>query len=145
MASFAMHTNYLATKRRECCWCAWRQGEYLSSIVDSVFELNLMNHSIQPILHIHLLRKPVRTDLLLCNRWQNSVHLLLTRQSYSRHNLVSAQSHAEAMTAPLTTALYITRHATLNPIACMCQTMCDVTSSNVLGRLVQCEHKLSMV
>jgi len=47
--------------------------------------------------------------------------------------------------SPLTTNLYITRHATLNPIACMCQTMCDVTSSNVLGRLVQCEHRLSMV
>ena len=26
-------------------------------------------------------------------------------------------------------------------IACMCQTICDATSSNILGRLVQCEQK----
>jgi len=26
-------------------------------------------------------------------------------------------------------------------LACMCQTVCDLTSSNVLGRLVQCEQK----
>jgi len=32
-------------------------------------------------------------------------------------------------------------HAALNAIACMCQTICVVTSSNVLGRLVQCEQK----
>ena len=36
---------------------------------------------------------------------------------------------------------YVTRHAALNAIACTCQTMCDVTSSNVLGRLAQCEHR----
>ena len=30
---------------------------------------------------------------------------------------------------------------TLNAIACICQTICDVNSSNVLGRLVQCEQK----
>ena len=45
----------------------------------------------------------------------------------SRHNLVSAQ----------TSNVYITHHAALNAIAGMCQTVCDVTSSNVPGRLVQ--------
>jgi len=43
------------------------------------------------------------------------------------------------MVAPLTANIYVTHHASLNAIACMCQTMCDVTSNNVLGRLVQCE------
>ena len=49
----------------------------------------------------------------------------------SWHDLVSAQ----------TSNVCITRHAALNAIAsihCMCQTICDVTSSNFLGRLVQC-------
>ena len=46
----------------------------------------------------------------------------------SRHDLVSAQ----------TSIVCITCHAA---IACMCQTICDTTSSNVLGRLVQCEQK----
>ena len=32
----------------------------------------------------------------------------------------------------------ITRHAA---VACMCQTICDVTSSIVLGKLLQCEQK----
>ena len=49
----------------------------------------------------------------------------------SRHDLISAQ----------TSNVCITYHAALNAIACMCQTTCDVTSSNVLGRLVQCEQK----
>ena len=46
----------------------------------------------------------------------------------SQHDLVSAQ----------TSNVCITRHAA---IACICQTICDATSSNVLGRLVQCEQK----
>ena len=46
----------------------------------------------------------------------------------SRHDLVSAQ----------TSSVCITCHAA---IACMCQTICDATSSNILGRLVQCEQK----
>jgi len=46
----------------------------------------------------------------------------------SRHNLVSAQ----------TSNVCITSHAA---IACMCQIICNVTSSIVLGRLVQCEQK----
>jgi len=45
------------------------------------------------------------------------------------------------MLAPLTANACITCDATLNAIACMCQAICDVTSSNVLGRLVQCEQK----
>ena len=49
------------------------------------------------------------------------------------------------MVAPLTANIYITRHAALNAIACMRQTMRDMTSNNVLVRLVQCEHRLSMV
>jgi len=44
----------------------------------------------------------------------------------SPHDLVAAQ----------TSNAYITHHAVLNAIACMCQTICDVTSSNVLGRYV---------
>jgi len=40
----------------------------------------------------------------------------------SRHDLVSIQ----------TSNVYITGLAALNAIACMCQTICDVTSSNVL-------------
>ena len=36
------------------------------------------------------------------------------------------------MVAPLIANVYITCHAALNAIACMCQTVCDVTSSNVL-------------
>ena len=47
----------------------------------------------------------------------------------SWHDLVSAQ----------TSNVCITRHAALNAIACMRQTICDVTSSKVLGRLVQCD------
>ena len=45
-----------------------RQGEALSSIVDLVFEQMLSQYC------MHLLRKVVRTELLLCicNRWQPS-------------------------------------------------------------------------
>jgi len=50
------------------------------------------------------------------------------RHGMSQHNLVSAQ----------TANVCITRHAA---IACVCQTICEATSSNVLGRLVQCEQK----
>jgi len=67
------------------------------------------------------------------------------KRDKSWHNLVSAQNHAEAMVVPLITNVYTTCNAALNTIACMCQTVCDVTSSNVLGRLVQCEHRLSIV
>ena len=41
----------------------------------------------------------------------------------SQHDLVSAQ----------TSNVCITSHAALNTIACMCQTICNVTSSNVIG------------
>jgi len=47
----------------------------------------------------------------------------------------------EDMVAPLTTSIFITRHAALNAIAGICQTICVVTSSNVLGGLVQYEQK----
>ena len=47
----------------------------------------------------------------------------------SRHDLVSAQ----------TSNVCITRHAA---IACMGQIICNVTSSIVLGRLVQCKQKM---
>ena len=63
---------------------------------------------------------------------------IVIKRGMSRHNLVSAQNHAENMVAPITANICITCHATL---ACMCQTICYVTSSNVLGRLVQCEQK----
>jgi len=53
----------------------------------------------------------------------------------SRHDSVSAQP----------SNVCITCHAALNAIACMCETISDVTSSNVLGRLVQCEQKHSAV
>jgi len=46
----------------------------------------------------------------------------------SWHDLISAQ----------TSNVCITHHAV---IACMCQTICDATSSNVLGRLVQYKQK----
>ena len=46
----------------------------------------------------------------------------------SQHDLVSAQ----------TSKVWITCHAA---IQCMCQTICDATSSNVVGRLVQGEQK----
>jgi len=46
----------------------------------------------------------------------------------SQHDLVSAQ----------TSNVCITHHAA---IACMCQIICNVTSSIVLRRLVQCEQK----
>ena len=48
----------------------------------------------------------------------------------SRHGLVSAH----------TSNVCITRNALDSSIHCMCQTICDVTSSNFLGRLVQCEQ-----
>jgi len=48
-----------------------------------------------------------------------------------RHDLVSAQ----------TSNVSTTSHAALNAIACMCRKICGVTSSNVLGRLVQCKQK----
>jgi len=71
---------------------------------------------------------------------KKSLTKLITRQSLKRrdmsqHNLVSAQ----------TSNVCITRHAALNAIACMCQTICDVTSSNVLGRLVQYELELASI
>ena len=44
----------------------------------------------------------------------------------------------EDVVAPLASNVCIMHHAAL---ACMCQTVCDLTSSNVLGRLVQCEQK----
>jgi len=93
MASFTMpfsllvwmHTNPLATKQAsfkiaelEIRLCAWRQGESLASIVDSVFEQSSQRFFNQYC--IHLLRKPVRTDLLLCDKMANfssSMHLLL--------------------------------------------------------------------
>ena len=47
-----MHTNHLARKQLlfkiaefEIHLCAWRQGEFLSSIVYSVFEQSLVNDS----------------------------------------------------------------------------------------------------
>ena len=57
--------------------------------------------------------------------------IVFKRRDMSQHDLVSTQ----------TSNICITCHAALNAIACMCQTICDVTSSNVLGRLVQCEQK----
>jgi len=48
----------------------------------------------------------------------------------SRHDLVSAQ------TSNVCSCSY-----KCYSIHCMCQTICDVTSSNFLGRLVQCEQK----
>ena len=57
------------------------------------------------------------------------------------YQLSSCGGHVEAMVAPLTANVYITHPAALNAMACcMCQ-----TSSNVLGRLVQCEQRFSMV
>ena len=49
----------------------------------------------------------------------------------SWHDLVLAQ----------TSNICITLHAALNAAPCMCRTICDVTSSKVLGRLAQCEQK----
>jgi len=43
-----------------------------------VFEQSLVND--QPILHTSL-RKPVRTDLLLCDRWQTQAHPLAAKRS----------------------------------------------------------------
>jgi len=40
-----------------------------------------------------------------------------------------------------TSNVCITHHVALNAVACMCQTIYDVTSINVLRRLVQCEQK----
>ena len=59
----------------------------------------------------------------------------------SRHDLVSAQGRVEDVVAPLTSSVCITLHVALNAMACMCQNIYDVTSSNILGRLVQCERK----
>ena len=68
-----MCTNHLATKQLlfqivelEIRLCAWRQGESLASIVDSVFGESLVNDSSADTA-LHLLRKPMRTDLLLCD------------------------------------------------------------------------------
>jgi len=47
----------------------------------------------------------------------------------------------EDIVALLTGNVCITHHAALNAIASMCQTICDVISSNVFWRLVQCEQK----
>ena len=55
----------------------------------------------------------------------------IPRCDMSQHDLVSAQM----------SYVTITRHAALNCIAYMCQTICDVTSSSALGILVQCEQK----
>ena len=83
-----MHTNHLATKQLlfkiaelEIQLCAWRQGESLVSVADSVFEQSGQWFFSQHC--IHLLRKPMRTDLLLCDIWQTSAqacsHLLLKK------------------------------------------------------------------
>ena len=57
--------NYSRSLNLKYSWCAWRQGETV--IVDSVFEQWFFGQYC-----IHLLKKPVRTDLLLCDRWQIS-------------------------------------------------------------------------
>ena len=48
-----------------------------------------------------------------------------------------SSNNVEAMVTPLNANVYITHHAASNAIAYTCQTMCEVTSSNVLGKLVQ--------
>ena len=75
--NWCMCTSHLATKQLlfkivelEIQLCAWRQGESLASIVDSVFEEP--GQWIFSQYCIHLLRKPMITDLLLCDRWQTS-------------------------------------------------------------------------
>ena len=50
----------------------------------------------------------------------------------SRHDLVSAQTSNVCITL---------MQLKCYSIHCMCQTTFDVTSSNFLGRLVQCEQK----
>ena len=74
-----MCSNHLAMKQLlfkivelEILLCAWRQGDALASIVDSVFEESLVNDYSANSYCIHLLRKPMRTDLLLWDRWQTS-------------------------------------------------------------------------
>ena len=57
----------------EILLCALRQGEPLAFIVDSLCEEeSLVNDSSANTACIHLLKKPVRTDLLLFDRWQTS-------------------------------------------------------------------------
>jgi len=43
-----------------------KTGRVLSSIVDSVFEQNPVNDSSANTAYIYVLRKPVRTEFLLC-------------------------------------------------------------------------------
>ena len=77
-----MYTNHLTIKqllfkvvKLETQLCAWRQVESLASIVDScsVWTEHGQWFFSQYCIHLpHLLRKPIRTDLLLCDRWQTS-------------------------------------------------------------------------
>ena len=74
-----MRTNTLAMKQLlfkivelEIWLHAWRQGESLASTVESMFEESLHGQWFFSQYCIHLLRKPTRTDLLLCDRWQTS-------------------------------------------------------------------------
>ena len=41
----------------EIGWCAWKQGESLSSIVESVFEQSLVKDSSANTAYVHLLSK----------------------------------------------------------------------------------------
>ena len=63
--------------------------------------------------------------------------IVFERRDVSWHDLVSAQG---GYGSPFN-SVFITRHAALNAIASICQTVCVVTSRNVLGRLVQYEQK----
>ena len=67
------------------------------------------------------------------------------RCDMSQHDLVSAQDMVD-MVAPLTTNFCITHYVASNARACMCQTMWDVTSNNVPGRLFSVSiRRLSMM
>ena len=75
-----LHTNHLATKCAQDCaelkvWlvCMETCRERLCHplLTRAVFEQSLVNDAFSQYC-IHLLRKPVRGDLLFCDRWQTS-------------------------------------------------------------------------
>jgi len=96
---------------------------------------------LQQILHTST-RKLVRTesDLLLCDGKLQHKHApaakKVTQTRLKNLNSLSMTWYQLKimwrmhMVAPLTSKVCKTCHATLNAIACMCQTICDATSSN---------------
>jgi len=95
---------------------------------DTYIAIACLSHPNIYLLTLTILKNPVchnhSLTLFLSHTTLNKI-VFLKRHDMSGHDLVSDQ----------------TSNICINRIYCVCQTICVVTSSNFLGRLVQCEQK----